>query len=84
MILTLDLPANVEACLTAQAQARNLPLPQYIAHLLCEQLPDRAELDLSPAERGHGWRASVRSLPRTPPLSAEAISRESIYGDRGL
>ena len=29
------------------------------------------------------WRQAAKGLPRTPPLSDEAISRESIYCDRG-
>jgi sRNA-binding protein len=38
---------------------------------------------LSPAERGAAWRESAKKLPHTPPLSDEAISRESIYDARG-
>ncbi|MGH2457381.1 MAG: hypothetical protein ACRDIY_00765 [Chloroflexota bacterium] len=34
-------------------------------------------------KRAAEWRASVKDLPRTPPLSDAAISRESIYGARG-
>lgn len=35
------------------------------------------------AERAEAWRKSAQGLPRTAPLSDEAISRESIYGDHG-
>ena len=38
---------------------------------------------LSPAERAALWRESIKGLPPTPPLSDEAISRESIYDSRG-
>ena len=38
---------------------------------------------LSPAERAAAWRESTRDLPHTAPLSDDAISRESIYGDDG-
>jgi len=38
---------------------------------------------LSPAERAALWRNSAGGLPHTKPLSDEAISRESIYADRG-
>jgi len=34
-------------------------------------------------DRSAFWRASVQGLPDTPTLSDEAISRESIYSDRG-
>jgi hypothetical protein len=38
---------------------------------------------LSPTERAAAWLASTDGLPLTPPLSDEAISRESMYGPRG-
>jgi hypothetical protein len=37
----------------------------------------------SPAERAAAWREAVKDLPRTKPLSDEAISREMIYSGRG-
>lgn len=33
--------------------------------------------------RVSAWLEAVKTFPPTPPLSDEAISRESIYGDRG-
>ena len=83
MTVTIELPPGMEACLVAQAQAQGLPLPEYLQHLLREQIP---ALDCgagSPEDRAAAWREAVKGLPHTPPLSAEAISRESIYGDRG-
>jgi hypothetical protein len=63
--------------------ARNVStMPQYLQHLLEEQVSIRAA-GLSPAERAAAWRASVEGLPLVPPLSDAAISRESIYGLRG-
>jgi Arc/MetJ-type ribon-helix-helix transcriptional regulator len=38
---------------------------------------------LTPSERAAAWREAARSLPHTPPLSDEAISRETIYEPRG-
>jgi len=83
MTVTIELPPEIEAGLLAQAEARGLPLPQYVQHLLREQFPAGAGAPSSPNERGAAWRESVRGLPHTPPLSDEAISRENIYGDRG-
>jgi hypothetical protein len=83
MTLTIDLPADLEADLVAQARTHGLEPPQYVEHLLREQVPARAGSALSPAERAAGWRESTRGLPHTQPLSDDAISRESIYGDRG-
>ena len=83
MTLTIDLPPDIEADLVADARAHGLDLPQYVAHLLCERIAPRAESNLTPAERAAAWRESVKDLPHTPPLSDDAISRESIYDDRG-
>ena len=81
MTVTIELPPEIESSLVAQAEARGLPLAQYVEYLLREQVPIHAAA-LTPAERAAAWRESVKGLPNTPPLSDEAISRESIYGDR--
>ncbi|MGO9260077.1 MAG: hypothetical protein ACLQU1_27760 [Bryobacteraceae bacterium] len=83
MMVTIELPSEIEAELVAQARSHGLALPQYVEHLLRERVPPRAGSALSPAERAAAWRESTRGLPHTPPLSDDAISRESIYGDRG-
>ena len=83
MTVTIDLPADIAADLIAQARTHGLELPQYAEHLLREQVPPRAGSGLSPAERAAAWRESTRGLPHTTPLPDDAISRESIYGDRG-
>jgi hypothetical protein len=83
MTVTIDLPADIEADLVAQARTHGLELPQYVEYLLRERVPQRAGSALSPAERAAAWRESTRGLPHSPPLSDDAISRESIYGDRG-
>ncbi len=83
MRVTIELSPEIEADLVAQAKARGLPLPQYVQHLLRQQVLVRTGVALSPIERAALWRESVKGLPHTPPLSDEAISRESIYGNRG-
>jgi post-segregation antitoxin (ccd killing protein) len=84
MTVTIQLPSDIEAELIAQARAQGLDLSEYVEHVLREQVPSRgASSALSPAERADAWRESTRGLPHTPPLSDDAISRESIYGDRG-
>jgi hypothetical protein len=81
--VTIQLPPDIEAGLVAQTQAQGLDLAQYVEHVLREQVPPRAGVALSPAERAEAWRQSTRGLPHTPPLSDDAISRESIYGSHG-
>ena len=46
------------------------------------ELPPDLGADPTPSERAVAWRESVFDLPLTPPLSDQAISRESIYGAR--
>ena len=64
-----------------QASAQGLSLQQYLRHLLAEQLP-RSE-PTTPRERAAFWRQAVAGLPRTPPLSDQAISRDTLYDMRG-
>lgn len=83
MTVTIELPADVEAGLVAQAHAHGMALPLYVQRLLRDQVPVEMSPNLSPTERAAAWREAVKGLPHTPPLSDQAISRESIYGDRG-
>lgn len=82
MTVTIELSAEIEAGLAALAKAHGLALPDYLQHLLEEQVAVRAA-ELSAAERAAEWRASADGLPLVPPLSDAAISRESIYDLRG-
>jgi LDH2 family malate/lactate/ureidoglycolate dehydrogenase len=83
MTVTIQLPSDIEADLVAQARNHGLELPQYLERLLRGQVSPQADFALSPAERAVAWRESTRGLPHTPPLSDDAISRDSIYGDHG-
>ena len=80
MSVTIDLPPDTEARLAAQAAELGVPLTQHLRHLLEEHAskPRRKTLE----ERVKLWR-DVSGLPDTEPLSDEAISRESIYAERG-
>lgn len=83
MSVTIELPPEIEAGLAALAAARGISLPEYLRHLFEEQVYAGTGRLLSPAERAAAWREAVKGLPDTPPLSDEAISRESIYSARG-
>ncbi len=83
MTVMIELPPEIESSLVAQAKAQGVALPRYVEQLLRERVPGRIVGELSPPERAAAWRESVKGLPHTPPLSDEAISRESIYGDQG-
>jgi hypothetical protein len=82
MTVTIELSPELEASLVVLATAHGVALPEYVQHVLEEQVSIHAE-NLSPAERVAAWRASVNGLPLRPPLSDAAISRDSIYDARG-
>ncbi len=60
-----------------------MALPDYLKHLLEEQVTSRKATLLSPGERARLWRESAKGLPHTPPLSDQAVGRESFYDARG-
>jgi hypothetical protein len=82
MTVTIELSPEIEAGLAALARAHGLPLPQYVQHVLNEQVTVHPST-LSPAERAAAWRSSVEGLPLRPPLTGAAISRDGIYGPHG-
>ncbi len=82
MSVTIDLPPEIEANLAAQAAARGVPLAEHLRLLLAEQAGASKATRKTPEERTKLWR-DVSGLPDTKPLSDEAISRESIYSERG-
>ena len=83
MTITIELPPHVEASLAAMAAEQGMALPDYLRHLLEEQVPPHGTVPLSPADRARVWRDSAKGMPHTPPLSDEAVSRESFYDARG-
>ncbi len=82
MSVTIDLPPDNEGNLAAQAAARGVALADHLRHLLEEQAGVPRAAPKTPEERVELWR-DVSGLPDTKPLSDEAISRESIYAERG-
>jgi hypothetical protein len=83
MTITIELPPHVEASLAAMAAEQGMALPDYLRHLLEEQVPPGGAVPLSPADRARVWRDSAKDMPHTPPLSDEAVSRESFYDTSG-
>jgi hypothetical protein len=82
MTITITLSPQIEASLAALAAEQGLALPEYLQRLLEDQAQVRKAASLSPAERAHLWRESAKGVPHTPPLSDEAVSRESFNDDR--
>jgi uncharacterized protein (DUF1778 family) len=85
MTITLNLPADQEAVFKAQAQARGLTLEQWMLEAAAQSAQPLSVANLqktNPQEWARHFDAWVDSHdPKTPVLSDEAMSRESIYPD---
>ena len=86
MTVTLDLKPEIEQRVKAEANAHGLSVEDYILKVLEREAPN-SEANFaqtaSPEEwvkAFHDWVHNTR--PAHPPLSDEAISRESIYRER--
>ncbi len=86
MTVTLNLPPNIEQLYLTEAQARGLALEEVIAQtLVAARKPVESER-LSPEEwlrHFTEWSESPAHA-NLPVLSDYAVSRESIYEERGL
>jgi hypothetical protein len=82
-MITLELPADVEARLAAEAHARGLDLPTYAAQLL-----ETAAAPVSPAHRKRtpeetrAWLDELAQFSdKIPAMPGETFSRDMIYQD---
>ncbi len=85
MTITLELSPDIEARLIAQATARGISVEELLKSTIDTLLAasDASSAVLSPQERAEKFVSWARSHAiKTPPLSDEAISRESTYRDR--
>jgi hypothetical protein len=80
MTITLDLKPEMHAGLLALASGSGMSLEQYILAMVENTVRPHS---LSPQERAAAWIESAKRFPNTSPPTDEAISRESICGDRG-
>ncbi len=82
MTLTLEIPPETEANLTARAQAEGLALEQFLRNLLvreaAEPIPNVPQM--TGKEKAAALRAWANSFPPgLPVLSLEDMSREKMY-----
>jgi hypothetical protein len=80
MTANLDLPPEIEARFRAEAQDRGVSIDAFLREYLIRYAPigPPAKLDAEELERAFDELALL--IPQgTPPLSDEALSRESIY-----
>ena len=81
----IDVSGELEAALQAQAVRQGLPADRVAHRVLAEVLtPSVKEASAeSGEERARAFVQWAKSHRDTPPLSNEAISRASLYPDRG-
>lgn len=86
MTVTLDLKPEVEERIAAEAKARGLSVETYILNVLEKEATNEGAsfaLTATPEEWKKAFLEWIHSpRPEHPPLSDEAISRESIYRER--
>ena len=83
--MTVTLKPDLEEELTARAKAEGLTTEEFVNRKLERLLANSdSRANLSPAERVRRWHEWLDSHANVtaPPLSDEAISRESIYRER--
>ena len=80
MTIKLELPPDLEARLVEEAKSKGLPLSEIVAAHLHRSPLERSWKYPTPEEVYKGFEAVADLLPQSiPPLSDEAVSRESIY-----
>lgn len=87
MTISLELSPEIEARLIAHAAANGVSVEQYLQSFIESNLPTEIEqrLQAKTAEKWAEWLEAFCNNPAladVPPLSDEAISRESIYRER--
>ena len=82
MEVTIELPPDLEAKYAAAARALGVSLERYLLKRLIEAAPVTASQGMSAEERARAFEEWAQSHRATPPLSDEAISRETLYGER--
>jgi len=83
MNITLTLEPEVEKGLLARSQERDLTLNAYLDDLVKREAAAISATRLCGKEKAAAFIAWAKSHRPTPPLSDEAISRSTMYPDRG-
>lgn len=81
MSVTLELKAEVEARVVAQARARGVSIEDFLASVIENELNGKTKVELTPQEKSELWRAFVDSHKHITAPPADD-SRESIYRER--
>ncbi len=82
MSINIALKPELEESLTRQADVRGVSLDMYVTQVLEQYAAQTgAPPPTTPEDRAQAFESWARNFPQTgaPPLSDEAISRESLY-----
>jgi len=80
MTITLELPPDLEARFVAEAKAKGVPVGEIVTAYLYHAPPARTAKQLTAEELDRALEEAADLIPAgVPPLSDEAMSRESIY-----
>ncbi len=82
MNITLSLNADIEKTLSSRAQERGLSLNDLLQELVEREVAVLTKPALSGPDKARAFIEWADSFPDTPPLSDEAISRETMNPDR--
>lgn len=88
MTLTVQIPPALEKRLEAEAAEHGLTTAEYVRAVLERFFVSPGRLPLWITATTEDWRSAFNAWMDShdlalPPLTDEAISRESIYGERG-
>jgi hypothetical protein len=81
MTVRLELKPEVHAGLLAQARACGLELEAYLEQVLQERSGTTTMVSAGAAEKARSFVAWARSHASTPPLSEDALRRETLIRD---
>jgi len=83
MTIQIELSAEMEAQLTAEAQTHGMPLESYAQRLLQEAITARSspQIRATPKEFRAFLDALASKSPNVAHLRSETFSREMIYGE---
>ena len=80
MIITLELPPDLEARFIAEANAKGVPVGEVVKAYLYHAPLERSPKQFTAEEVDRGLEEAADLIPEgIPPLSDEAMSREGIY-----
>jgi hypothetical protein len=87
MTVTLELKPEIEERIRAKAAAQGLPVEKFIQTVIENDVGLAGERPFSETATPEEWEGALTewinaSRPKHPPLSDDAISRESIYRER--